>query len=313
MTTKALKKQLMAAIAMVVVAAIALTSATYAWFISNTKVEATSAKMTASTAYTLLISEGAKASDGTSNWGSVHEWLDGKTAKALSPVSTIGTLNASNTLDFVFDTGWKAATADATDVTKGGNYAGTFSDADAAKYIKESFEIKAAQNCQIVLDKNTSITGTPGELDKVLRLALVIDDGTTQTVRIYQVDSTSGTATPVNTTLDSADKTADGIGTAIKKEGTVADIDTNVKKLNLSTDVNTGDGASTIMTNQTGESVLYTFTDIANTDTISVTAYIWMEGCDYDCNALETQNFNNTDGTALPVTASLGFSAALPS
>ncbi|MDD3340486.1 MAG: hypothetical protein PHS82_16730 [Lachnospiraceae bacterium] len=294
-----------------VVAAIALTSATYAWFINQTRVEAKTATMTASTAYTLLISEGATASDGGSNWGSVHDWLDGKTAKALSPVSTIGKLNTSDELDFVYDTAWKAAATSTTGVTKGGNYAGTFSDASTDKYIKESFEIKAAQNCQIVLDKNTSITGISGELDKVLRLALVIDDGTNKTVRIYQVDSEDGTATPVNTTLDSADKTADGIDTAIQKSGTVADVDAT--KLSLATAVNASDGASTIMTNQTGDSVLYTFNDIANTDTISVTAYIWMEGCDYDCNALETQHFNNVDGTAFPVTASLGFSAALPS
>ena len=41
MTVKALRKQLMAAIAMVVVSAVALSSSTYAWFASNNKVSAT--------------------------------------------------------------------------------------------------------------------------------------------------------------------------------------------------------------------------------------------------------------------------------
>lgn len=47
MTVKALKKQLMAAIAMVVVSAIALSSSTYAWFASNNTVTATTTKVQA--------------------------------------------------------------------------------------------------------------------------------------------------------------------------------------------------------------------------------------------------------------------------
>ena len=47
MDTKALKKQMGAAIAMVLVAAVALGSATFAWFVSNNKVEAKTASVTA--------------------------------------------------------------------------------------------------------------------------------------------------------------------------------------------------------------------------------------------------------------------------
>lgn len=47
MDTKALKKQMGAAIAMVLVAAVALGSATFAWFVSNNKVEATTSKIAA--------------------------------------------------------------------------------------------------------------------------------------------------------------------------------------------------------------------------------------------------------------------------
>ena len=45
MDTKALKKQMGAAIAMVLVAAVALGSATFAWFVSNNKVDATTSKI----------------------------------------------------------------------------------------------------------------------------------------------------------------------------------------------------------------------------------------------------------------------------
>lgn len=47
MDTKALKKQMGAAIAMVLVAAVALGSATFAWFVSNNKVTATTASVSA--------------------------------------------------------------------------------------------------------------------------------------------------------------------------------------------------------------------------------------------------------------------------
>lgn len=47
MNVKTLKKQLMAAIAMVLVAAIALGSSTFAWFVSNNKVEATTTNISA--------------------------------------------------------------------------------------------------------------------------------------------------------------------------------------------------------------------------------------------------------------------------
>ena len=47
MDTKALKKQMGAAIAMVLVAAVALGSATFAWFVSNNKVEAKTASVSA--------------------------------------------------------------------------------------------------------------------------------------------------------------------------------------------------------------------------------------------------------------------------
>lgn len=47
MDTKALKKQMGAAIAMVLVAAVALGSATFAWFVSNNKVEATTSTISA--------------------------------------------------------------------------------------------------------------------------------------------------------------------------------------------------------------------------------------------------------------------------
>lgn len=71
METKALKKQLGAAIAIVIVAAIALGAATFAWFVNNTKVKADGANVTATAANTLLISE-----DGN-DWSTSLFWTGG--------------------------------------------------------------------------------------------------------------------------------------------------------------------------------------------------------------------------------------------
>lgn len=70
MDTKALKKQMGAAIAMVLVAAVALGSATFAWFVTNNKVDATTSTISAqSNAAFMTItngSAGANAVDTTS-------------------------------------------------------------------------------------------------------------------------------------------------------------------------------------------------------------------------------------------------------
>lgn len=66
MNSKAIKRQLLAAIAMVLVAAIALGSSTYAWFASNNKVEANGMKITATTeGANLEISKSSKFTAGT--------------------------------------------------------------------------------------------------------------------------------------------------------------------------------------------------------------------------------------------------------
>ena len=87
MTVKALRKQLMAAIAMVVVSAVALSSSTYAWFASNNKVSATGMQVQAQAEGGILISNESKA-----------DWKTSVTAShadvaSLFPTSTSNTTN----------------------------------------------------------------------------------------------------------------------------------------------------------------------------------------------------------------------------
>lgn len=86
---------------MVVVAAVALSSATYAWFVNNTRVTVEKVDVNAATAYSLLISN---AVDGT--YG---------TQMAVDPATT--TLAPISTLGYRATSAGKAA--DNTDVAKG--------------------------------------------------------------------------------------------------------------------------------------------------------------------------------------------------
>ena len=81
-SVKTLKKQLGAAIAMVCVAAVALGSSTYAWFVTNTKVKAGTAEISATTANTLLIK------NENNEWATTYTFKDEN--KNFVPVSTIG-------------------------------------------------------------------------------------------------------------------------------------------------------------------------------------------------------------------------------
>ena len=90
MDTKALKKQMGAAIAMVLVAAVALGSATFAWFVSNTKVQADMSSVSATSATpNLLIALGDNGSGkAKTSGGKTSESVGSAAATALYPAST---------------------------------------------------------------------------------------------------------------------------------------------------------------------------------------------------------------------------------
>ncbi len=83
MDTKALKKQMGAAIAMVLVAAVALGSATFAWFVSNNKVTAKTSNIAAQSNSAYLVIDNTTTS--TSSTGAVTSAVD---KKELYPAKT---------------------------------------------------------------------------------------------------------------------------------------------------------------------------------------------------------------------------------
>ena len=283
MDTKALKKQMGAAIAMVLVAAVALGSATFAWFVNNTKVTAESVDVTAKSANTLLISH-----DGTA-WGTTAAFASTQSQNFV-PVSS------TSQLSFYKDKTW-------TTETSGEYNASAFELAtEGADYYKDSFKVKASQDCGLYLDNDTKFT-TQGDQDvlKAMRLALKIDDK----VYFYQVDAVAiaGDGNSYNTTLKSLN--ADGVATAISAENAAAAIgaanmaDSKVPSLQAS--LVTAPVDSTTLVNKDDDKKLC---DLTANQVKNIDVYVWMEGCDFDCNSTVVKKI-----TEQAVKVSLGFCA----
>ena len=309
MSIKKLRNQLFAAIAMVLVASIALGSSTYAWFVNNTKVTAEATDFTASTAYTLMISAGENATTENTRthatgWVTTHPMET--TSIAFKPVSTIGS-TSGEAMSFVYDTAW------ATDATDSKHYANTFQDADSEEgqtakanantgYLKETFQIKASQACNLYLDSDTVIkvvdktteSDGSGNVKSVARVALTVTGTSGNKTFVYKLDGDTGTGTEetkLNTSINSSSN-ANGVQYAIKNDGASAQItadnignDSKVKALATATAA----GNTALLTTLNGADKLYTFNDAD--EVCTVTVYVWMEGSDYGCNAEETTNF----------------------
>lgn len=312
---KALKKQMAAAVAMVLVAAIALGSSTYAWFVNNTMVKTKDIALTAKTAYALLISEGAEGAN--SAWQTVHTMEHSSNAEMV-PVSTTGK-NQTTPMTFVKQNEW------VTNASTKKSEVNTYSAATAnTEYLMESFEIKASQACKLVLDQDTVFAMADGvsgsTLGKTLRLALVVAPKTGATAEntryfFYTIDDEE-TAGKTNTTLNGTEG-ADGLAKAIR-DGSAAGTDAVdvISCDNLSNDNKvkklatvTGASASTLVTTiPEGVDTLYTFTKAEEVCTVK--AYIWIEGCDHDTVAANITTLTQTNTTSNAFKATLGFCAA---
>ena len=307
-TVSGLKKQLAAAIAMVLVAAISLGTSTYAWFVNNTKVTVGTTKVSATTANTLLI----KNKD--NEWATTYTFDDTNTN--FVPVSTIGKGDAT-AFDFFTQNNWAKDTSNAITVNK-------VSNATAGSYWTKDFEIKASQACKLYLDTDTKFetAGAGNTMNKVLRLALVIKDSNDNWKKtvIYQIDHDTDADNTYNTTLETL--SADGINRAISGFETTGEgnsttagtaqaeslVSPATKQIGSSTSRNYAlatAGADNSLDATVGNAdELYAFTQ--NNEVVKITAYIWMEGCDYDCNNGTVATITGADNT---VTATLGFCA----
>ena len=203
---KALKKQLAAAIAMVLVAAIALGSSTYAWFVSNNKVEATTTNISAQSNSAYLVIDTKKTT--TDSKSSVSA---GDSNKPLYPAKiTKSDADAAE---------WKSAYAEkATEATMKADSEFTIADGTADKAVEAGYAVK-----------NTFYIGTgtyDGEFTNLHITGVTVDTATTDenknlgnAMRVlvvcgndWQVWSAAGEK------LSSSESTGTAFSTGVKKD-----------------------------------------------------------------------------------------------
>ena len=268
MNSKAIKRQLLAAIAMVLVAALALGSSTFAWFVNNSRVTAETADVTAATADYLLIS-----SDGT-NFGTSMA-LDSAPV-TLTPVSITDDNLKSATPSFykVKNNDQKAWVADST--TGNVPKANVFETAATTDYFHDTFYLKSSTASAVVQAK---ITATPAadkasHAEEAMYVAFVPVSGSTYgTPIIYQLagtnnaNTTAGANTYVGDTT-TGNYTTKGIKSIQAINGTLA----------------AGDMGDLTISNTDGAVTELTFTTLTDADTsYQFEVYVWMEGTDPQC------------------------------
>lgn len=205
MNVKALKKQLMAAIAMVLVATIALGSSTYAWFANNNKVTAQGMSVQAAAQGGIEIkynsSTGSVSGTATTSYATTATASLANTS--LYPTSTTGKLTSGAISDWYYAVAKVRDNSEAKDdtyVTLGTEtnkytfsqgkltYDSTYRDTKAAPegtyYLATTFDIASVNDSQqatnLMVDKVTvTATGdTTSSLDKSLRVAVVCGTNT---------------------------------------------------------------------------------------------------------------------------------------
>lgn len=215
-SVKALKKQLAAAIAMVCVAAIALGSSTYAWFVSNNKVDATTASISAQSNAPFLVISNTDITSSTTDTAVTTATEDA----TLFPVQMVQASDDATSFK------WESAYASSSEAsTEKENTRFVVKQTDESKYyVKQTFHVGTNGTTKGQF-KNLRVSGvsvTPGaetdELKNALRVMVVC--GTE--VAIYDQSGTlvtqytpqSGTATDITGLTAATSRNANGSATS---------------------------------------------------------------------------------------------------
>lgn len=277
METKALKKQLGAAIAMVLVAAIALGAATFAWFVNNNAVTATGADVSTSSAVpNLYITSTGKTTDSMTA-------AEDNPSK-LYPVSTNDAANFYETKHWTSGTG-NHAVAD--------EYQKAIAREDGKTvYTDYTFTLGVTNgSMDVYFDSNTEATtlAANANMGTAGRFAISFDNG--QSWNLFKV---KGTATDQGYYTDKAATTEDDYWVTGEGDST---------KASIASYASFGDYAGSI--NNQGQAVKGTkklTTISSDAGLVTVTVRVWYEGCDKDC-----VSENALNGITSAITGNLGF------
>ena len=216
MSVKTLRKQLLAAIAMVLVAAIALGSSTYAWFVSNNQVTATTASISAQSNAPFLVISNDEITSGTNDTAVTTTVGDA----TLFPVQMVEAANDATTFK------WESAYAAASDASteKASTRFHVQAGDESKYYVKQTFHIGTNGTTQGQF-KNLRVSGvsvTPGAADDELKNALRVMVVCGEEVAIYDQSGTlvtqytpqSGTATDIAGLTAATSRKANGVDTS---------------------------------------------------------------------------------------------------
>lgn len=261
METKALKKQLGAAIAMVLVAAIALGAATFAWFVNNNAVTAKGVDVsTSSSVPNLYITSTGKTSDDMT--------AAGTNPTKLFPVSTNDANAFYETLHWTTGTGdhavadeYQNALVHETDKTVYADY--TFDLGVTNGKMNVYFDSSVAATTLAANDK----MGTAG------RFAIKFGEGNWTLFKVKGTDTQKGYYTDQGATT--GDYWVKQVGGKLKAD--------TAQYADFSTYAGSVDAQGQVQA--TGKTALATLdsTDAVNHGKVTVTVRVWYEGCDKDC------------------------------
>lgn len=205
MDTKALKKQMGAAIAMVLVAAVALGSATFAWFVSNNTVKATTSNISAQSNAPFLKIDKTAITAGSTTSISYNQDADVK----LYPAQVVKNTDGKP----LFKSAYAGAANATTELTNSRYDVGDASTAVTGEFaIKKSFKIGTAdakagsfKNLKVSGVKLTS-TGTDG-LEDALSILVVCGDNWA----VYKKSADGTVLTEYKDKVSAAGNNTDGV------------------------------------------------------------------------------------------------------
>ena len=269
---KALRRQLMAAIAMVLVAAIALGSSTYAWFAQNTKVTASEVTVVAQTAKNLSITLNGK---GATDWATSVTLADpnaGKTDVSGDGVVRYWPVSATENSKFIGKT---------TETTLSANWTGE--DSVTFYSIDNSNKVNSADNYKATVEMNDTTLGSTDTLGKNFQVATPANYWKdTMTLRYdYTEGQTTAIDAKVTVEVPEAITSLGADDKDITKALHVALVTADKKWHMADMGDNTLDNTAHTLTADFSSIITALTAGTANAQ--DVVAYIWYEGEDTDC------------------------------
>lgn len=279
MTVKSLKKQLAAAIAMVCVAAVALGSSTYAWFVSNNNVKATTSSISAQSNAPFLVIKAGSAI--TTTDVKTEDTTTPAADKVLFPVQMVKAEDNASAFQ------WESAYASASDAaTEKGATRFIVQSADYEKYyMKETFYVgtNGTTKGQFKNLRVSGVTATPGAENNELKNALRVMVVCGEEVAIY--DQNGALVTTYDKTTWAGDP------------ATPTTTATNIVGLTAADD-RTANGVTTNAAYLTGEdSASYIGKTDGTADSVKVDVYVYYDGAVTNINTANISNLGSVKAT----------------